>query len=117
MRITPPERKWTIEQLRDWAHDLARRHVTGEVTWDVPSIGATTTTDTTLSDLATYPELKGLRAGKHVTVTPPSDLNAALGVIGAWCAADNQLTIRLRNFSAGAIDQGSGTWSFSQLLF
>jgi len=115
-RIVPPRLSWPPGVLLLWANDLARRFVWGSLTWNPASINATTTVDTTFSDLTLYPELKGLRAGMPVTVTPPSDLNAALGVIGCWCPADDRLTIRLRNFSAGAIDQGSGTWGFTQVL-
>jgi len=115
-RIVAPTLDWPLRLLLEWANGLARRHISGSFTWNPASINATTTADTTLSDLSTYPALKGLRAGHPITVTPPSDLNAGLIIGAAWVGTDDTLTIRLRNVSASPVDQGSGTWQFFQLL-
>lgn len=115
-RIVGPRLNWPPGVLLLWANDLARRFVTGSFTLNPASINATTTVDITLSDLTLYPEIKGLRAGMPVDVTPPSDLNAGLGVIAKWVATDDTLTIRLRNFTGLAVDQGAGVWSFTSFL-
>lgn len=109
-RFQIPKDTWTdAEQFRAW-RDQVTREVFGSFTWNPPNVAATSAVDTTLTD-ATIPELDGLRAGMWVHVTPPSDLDAGLGV-WAWAPATDSLTIRLRNFTALDINQGSGTWVF-----
>ncbi len=79
-------------------------------TWNPPSVGATTTVDTTLTT-ADADVLDGLRVGMAVHVTPPSDIDAGIVLGGAWVATDNTLTIRLGNVTAAPINPGSGTWA------
>jgi len=108
-RLPLARANWNPEEVRDFLRRVATRLFVETFTWDPPSVGATTTTDTTLTttdDAA----LEGLRAGQPVFVTPPSNLDAGLIIGAAWIPADNQLTIRLRNTSASPVNQGSGTW-------
>lgn len=110
-RLPRPQAKWRPADFLPWMMDVSTRPVTGSFTWNPASIGATTTADTTLA-VASYPSLKGLRAGMPVVVTPPSTLDAGLIIGASWIAADDTLTIRLRNTSGSAVDQASGTWAF-----
>lgn len=114
-RIGRPQARWTDEDKLLWMVDLASRFVTGSFTWDPANVNANTTSDQTLTS-ATYPALSGLRTGMYVHVTPPSTLDAALVVGGAWIPADDQLTIRLRNLTAGPINQASATWAFLSFI-
>lgn len=110
-RFQVPLDTWGERDKTAVLRDMSKRIIVDTFTWDVPSILATTTTDTTLTttdDAA----VKGLRAGCFVTVTPPSTLNAGLIVGSAWCAADDTLTVRIRNVSGSTIDQASGTWAY-----
>ena len=87
----------------------------GSFTWNPPSVGAAATVDTTLT-VTDAPDVKGLRAGQAVYVTPPSDLLAGLVVGAAWVATDDTLTIRLGNVTAGALNADSGTWAFAGMV-
>lgn len=98
------------EKMRLWRDEVSRQ-VFASFTWNPPNVAALSAVSTTLTS-ATVPELEGLREGMAVRVTPPSDLDDGLGDITAWVPDDNQLTIRLRNFTALDINQGSGTWVF-----
>jgi len=112
-----PADQWKPDskELRRFLREIHRAFAArGSLTWNPPNVGASTSVDTTL-DVATYPSLQGLRPGMHVTITPPSSVTA--GIMGwAWVAADDTLTIRLANVTAGAIDLGSGEWSFMGVL-
>ena len=90
--------------------DEAGRMRRGTFTWDPGSIAANTVVDTTftVTDFAT---LTGNRAGMFVEVVPPSTLLAGLDV-EAWVAADDELTVRLKNTTGGALNTASGTWAF-----
>src|SRR3990167_10927852 len=97
-------KEW-IPVLREFFN---KRTVMDSFTWDPPNVGATSTVSTTLTS-ATVPELVGLRSGMWVRVTPPSDTSDDL-TIESVCSGDNSLTIKLRNDTGGAINQGEGTW-------
>ncbi len=101
------------EKMR-WMRQVATRIRWGSFTWNAPNCPANTTTDTTLTTVAT-PEVDGLRVGMPVTVTPPSTLDAGL-VTDAWVPADNQLTVRIGNITGGDINPASGTWAFNGIL-
>ena len=112
-RFQSPLDTWDSDrrQLYAWARDVSKRFVFGSFTWNPPSVGATTTVDTTLTTTDTD-QVTGLREGMEVHVTPPSDLTAGLIVGAAWCPDTDELTIRLGNVTAAPINQGSGTWVF-----
>lgn len=98
-----------------WQREIRRAFsARGAIAWNAPSIPAASSVDTVL-DSVSYAVLQGLRAGMHVVVTPPSTIDAGL-VWGGFVAADDTLTIRLTNVTAGAIDPASGTWKFMGVL-
>lgn len=111
----PLDTWWRGEELPKemfrWFRALRGRIVWGAFTWDVPSLSANTTTDTTLTT-ATSDHFDLLRSGMLVSITPPSTLNAGVTVGAAWVATDRELTIRLGNLTGVAIDPASGTWGF-----
>lgn len=109
--FTAPSERGNNRELYDFTRALAKRLVTGEFTWNAPSCAANTTTDTTLTT-STASIIGLMRSGMVVYVTPPSTLSAGLVFGGAWCAADQTLTLRLGNITAAPIDPSSGTWTF-----
>lgn len=106
-----PQGRWSDLEREAFFRDIYRRLNGASFTWNPPSIGANTTVDTTLTT-TDAPEVKGLRVGQAVSVTPPSTLDAGLAVSGAWVATDNTLTIRLANVTASPINPASGTWAY-----
>lgn len=107
-----PHERWERGELFSFLRELfVRGRTFGSFTWNPPSVGAATTVDTTLTTTEAA-SLKGLRAGQPVYVTPPSTLDAGLGVAGAWVATDDTLTVRLMNATAAPINPGSATWAF-----
>lgn len=111
----PLERTWDDKDLYVFLREIYTRHRTfGTFTWNPPNVPASSTVDTTLTT-STVPELKGLRAGQPVYVSPPSSIDAGVGAV-AWCPADDQLTIRLLNVTAGPINPASGTWAFQGVI-
>ena len=75
-----------------------------EASLDVGSIAANISQDETFT-------VTGLLAGDIVmTVNPPTSLNDGLGIGGAFVDADNTLTIRFINSTAGALDPAAGTY-------
>lgn len=110
----PLEGSWKEREIFGFLREIFARNVFGSFTWDAPSVGATASVDTTLTTTA-VPEIKGLRAGMVVTVTPPAALNAGL-LWGAIVPADDQLTIRLLNVTGGALNPASGTWAFQGVI-
>lgn len=109
--FNPPREGGSDKEVFLFLRTLGRRLVCGSFTWDPPSCGANTTTDTTL----TTTDAAGLsvcRAGMFVSVTAPSSLDAGLSVGGAWSATDKTLTIRISNNTAAPINPASGTWIF-----
>lgn len=112
LRLLAPDRTYTHEKLVDWANGLARRaQVSGEFEWTPGLIGATSEVETTLTTTTTV-QVTGLRVGMCVEVNAPSTLDAGLGVTHKCVPASDQLTIRVRNFTAGGITPASGTWLF-----
>lgn len=111
----PLENAWTQKELFLFLREIYTRGRTfGTFTWDPPNVGAATSVDTTLTT-TTVEGLKGLRAGQPVFVSPPSTINAGIGAL-AWVPADDQLTIRLLNVTAGPINPASGTWAFQGVI-
>jgi hypothetical protein len=112
----PLEASWKDRDLYAFLREIFLRLRTfGTFTWDAPNLPANSTVDTTLTS-ATVPALTGLRIGQPVAVSPPSALNSGIVVAGAWVAADDSLTIRLGNLTAGAINPASGTWAFQGVI-
>lgn len=111
----PLESAWEKRDLFILLRELYTRGRTfGTFTWDPPNVPGATSVDTTLTT-ATVEVLKGLRVGQPVYVSPPPALNAGIGAL-AWVPADDQLTIRLLNVTAGAINPASGTWAFQGVI-
>lgn len=77
----------------------------GSVTVDPPSVGANTTAE---FDVV----LAGVAVGDRVHVIPPAALNAGLFVAAVRAKAGN-ITIRLGNCTAGALDAASGSWEYT----
>jgi hypothetical protein len=107
-----PQDTWKPAEVFQWLREIYARGKFDSFTWNPPSIGATTTVDTTLTT-TDAPEVEGLRVGQAVYVSPPSTLDAGLVFGGAYVAADDTLTIRLGNVTASPINPVSGTWAFS----
>ncbi len=111
----PLENSWKDRELYIFLREVFTRGRTfGSFTWDPPNVPGATSVDTTLTT-ATVGVLKGLRTGQPVYVSPPSTIDAGIGAL-AWVPADDQLTIRLLNVTAGAIDPASGTWAFQGVI-
>lgn len=107
--------KTDSREFWQWMREIRRTFsARGQITWNPPNVPAASTVDTVL-DVLTYPQLQGLREGNHVFVTPPSTIDAGLAW-GGLCAADDTLTIRLTNVTAGGINPESGTWKFMGVL-
>jgi len=109
-----PQDTWDEHKKMDFLREIWHRLKFGTFTWDPPSVTASSHADTTLTS-ATVPALAGLSAGMLVHVTPPSTIAAGI-VVSSWVTANNSLTIRLRNLTAGAINLPSGTWGFQAVL-
>lgn len=103
-------RTQSAEDTRDIVRTMREAWRWDTVTLDLGSCAANTTTDHTF-DSDDDDKLDGLRAGQFVAASPPSGLNAGLAYAGAWCANDNEITIRIVNATGGAIDPASGDWS------
>ncbi|HYF52976.1 MAG TPA: hypothetical protein VEA41_01820 [Salinarimonas sp.] len=110
-----PQDTWGDRDTMSFLREVHTRIKAASFTWNPASVSAGATLDTTLTS-ASVPQLKGLRAGMAVQVTPPSSINSGLHVTGAWVPADNQLTVRLYNSTAGALDAGSAIWAFMGVL-
>ncbi len=106
-----PQERWSDAERAMFLREIYRRSTFSSFTWNPPNVPAASTVDTTLTTTDAA-ELKGLRVGQAVYVSPPSTLDAGVVYGGAWVADDNTLTIRLGNVTAGAINPVSGTWAF-----
>ena len=108
-----PQDTWKPDgrEIFAFLREIYTRDKFGSFTWNPPNVPAASTVDTTLTTTDTA-EVTGLRAGQAVYVTPPSTLLAGLICGGAWVNADDTLTIRLGNVTAGALNADSGTWAF-----
>jgi hypothetical protein len=94
--------------------EIHRRFVFGSFVWAAPEVPVFAGVDTTLTS-ATLPELAGLRAGMATVLTPPAAIDPGL----SWAAlvpADDQILIRLRNFTGLPITQPIGTWAFQGVI-
>lgn len=107
----PQDNTWKEREVLYFLREIHRRVKFGSFTFDPGSVGAGTALDTTVTGDA----FTGLRAGMAIVVTPPSNINAGLGVT-AWVPADDTLTIRLLNVTAGALNPGSATWAFAGVM-
>ena len=72
------------------------------VTVDPPSIAANSEADVVMA-------VAGALTTDACTVSPGFYLDPGLGIVGCWTGA-NTVTMRLRNFTASAIDSASHTW-------
>lgn len=77
-----------------------------DVTFDPASVATVTTSE----QAVTVPGV--LATDICCAVIPPATLNAGLGVVGWRVSAANQVTVRIMNTTAGALDAVSGTWRF-----
>ena len=74
-----------------------------EVVVDVPSIAANITAEVAVA-------VPGVHVGDHyVGGEIASTLNAGLGLVGGYVSAANQVTLRIQNSTAGALDPASAT--------
>ena len=87
---------------------ISRHHLTdvkfGKVSVDPPSIGATTSATLTVTLPCTTADM--------IILIPPSDIEPELIFQGADITAANTVTIRLYNYSAGAIDGAPKDWTY-----
>jgi hypothetical protein len=112
-RFVPP-RPSDAAQVADAIRDMSSRTIVDSFTWDPPNVGAGASVDTTITT-STDVAVRGIRAGSHITLTPPSDLTAGLLFI-AWSGTDDTLTVRLTNITGSPINQGSGTWVYKAMI-
>jgi hypothetical protein len=110
-----PQERQQPPEVFSFLREIYRRTKFGSFTWNPPNVPAASTVDTTLT-VTDGEQLKGLRVGQPVYVTPPSDIDAGLVVSHALVATDDTLTIRLGNVTAGAINPVSGTWAFAGMV-
>ena len=61
-------------------------------------------------------EITGVAAGDVVLVNPPA-LEAGLVFGGAFVSDTDEVTVRIGNITAGAIDAASATWTFFIVQF
>lgn len=80
----------------------------GTFNLDPPSIGANTTTAVSVT-------ISGLIPGRDVVVLDPPALATGLEFLNCRVSANNTLEIKLRNFTAAAIDDTSKTWRYRVL--
>lgn len=112
----PLEVSWKPRDLYGFLREVFTRNRTfATFTWNPPNIPAASTVDTTLTTTDAA-ELKGLRVGQPVYVTPPSAIDSGIVLAGAWVATDDTLTIRLGNVTAGGINPASGTWAYQGVI-
>lgn len=76
----------------------------GTLTVDPASLGAAARAGTTVA-------LVGVRPGDIVYLEPPAALEAGL-VLSGVVAGTDQITIYLTNYTAGAVDGASRSWSY-----
>lgn len=78
------------------------------VTVDPASIAAGAIAEETVT-------VSGAVAGDLVLVSPPTTLNAGIGVVGAYVSAADTVKLRLLNSTGGAVDIASASWIFGLL--
>lgn len=105
VKVPRPPRNMDASHLADWSEQVERQlTLVGTRTLDVGNIAAGTVTTFTIT-------VTGCRVnhGQTVALAAPSGLNASL----LWCGqvtADDTVTVRLYNPTAGGIDPASATW-------
>lgn len=116
---TMPQDTWDKTEGRRELYSFLREVFTrgrtfGAFTWNPPNVPGASTVDTTLTttDATVF---TGLRRGQAVYATPPSTIDAGI-VVTAWAPNDDELTIRLGNVTAVAINPVSGTWTFQGVI-
>jgi hypothetical protein len=82
----------------------------GSFTWNPDPVPANSVLETTLTS-ASVTALTGLRAGMAIHVTPPATIDDSIDIL-AYVAADDSLTVRLKNTSGSPVDIGETTWGF-----
>ena len=110
--LPEPRRTWSEDDRLGWMRDIQARLRWGTFALNPGSIAANSTEDVT----ATSDDVAQLRTGHHVTVAPPSSLEAGLVAGGAWVATNGQITVRIANVTGSPIDPDSATWTFLGLL-
>ena len=101
-------------ELIAFLRGLGVRIIVDTFTWDPGTVAADSALDTTLT-AASYPSLTGLRVGQYVGVTS-ANMPTGLYIQGAWVAADDTLTIRLYNLTAGGLNMTSTAFTFFGVL-
>lgn len=65
------------------------------------------------AEASTAVTITGCNPGDVVIMNPPAaGLTSGLGIQACRVSAANTVSVRLRNSSAGAIDEPAGTWSY-----
>jgi hypothetical protein len=82
-----------------------QRHVVYTAAVDPASIATDAIANTAVT-------VTGVVTADRITAIPPNDLEAGLVMQSAWASGANQVTVRLQNVSAGAVDGVSKTWTF-----
>jgi hypothetical protein len=70
---------------------------------------------TTLAVGSTVVAVTGVKTGDTVIAQPPAALEAGLVLVSAIATADNQVTLRILNATAGTIDAAAANWIFTIL--
>lgn len=73
-------------------------------TQDAAAVAANTTAEQNFT-------VPGLQIGDMVFVSPPSSLNAGLGICGTRVDAANTLTVRFNNNTAGSLNPASAVYT------
>jgi len=85
--------------------DIEKNIRVGKISVDPPSIAAGAYSAFTVT-------LTGLAATDEIILTPPSDLEDGLILIGAHVTAADTITIKLHNKTAAAIDGAARDWAY-----
>lgn len=98
----------------NFSREIWTRVKFANVTWTPAAVPSYFAMDTLFYDGSPDVSTKvtgGLRVGMEVKVNPPSGLPAGL-VVDGFCFINDQLTIRISNFSGGALMAPAGSWAF-----
>lgn len=101
VRQPPLEENRELERFFEQIHRILSK--VGSVTVDLGSLAANTTAEFTIS-------VPGARAGSGVVLGPPAALEADLVAFGR-VSADDVVTVRVLNPTAGAIDPVEAQWT------